>query len=226
MSTTERTNSDTAATPAPNPASGPGTPAPNRVAVGDATAPGGRTTAGRAAVRRGLPAAVRGTESAAQGRRRRRAATVAMAAAVLAATVTATLSGCGIRSTAVPVDAGLPASRTACPPTPGATSTPGANSDGPAVLTTAAPSDLMPGGATYFPGATPWDALTSALPIMPSASASAAARGSATPHRATSSAGARAASPPPVPKPTSATTTGASGFSLGDCGAAPGTGSP
>ncbi|MEY9959930.1 hypothetical protein [Streptacidiphilus sp. MAP5-52] len=49
------------------------------------------------------------------------------------------LTGCGIRSTAVPVDAGLPASRTACPPTPGA-------SNGPEQP--AAPSFLVPASAS------------------------------------------------------------------------------
>ncbi|MEY9967360.1 hypothetical protein ABIA33_005430 [Streptacidiphilus sp. MAP12-16] len=40
---------------------------------------------------------------------------------VLAAVLAVALSGCGIRDTAVPVDAGDAASRTACPPPPNAT---------------------------------------------------------------------------------------------------------
>ncbi|MFC1417024.1 hypothetical protein [Streptacidiphilus cavernicola] len=43
------------------------------------------------------------------------------AALVLAAVAATALSGCGIRDTALPVDAGVAASRTACPPAPDAT---------------------------------------------------------------------------------------------------------
>jgi len=49
---------------------------------------------------------------------RRRTARLAAATAAVAATA-ALLSGCGIRDTALPVDAGQGASRTACPPAPG-----------------------------------------------------------------------------------------------------------
>ncbi|QMU79217.1 hypothetical protein GXW83_29450 [Streptacidiphilus sp. PB12-B1b] len=43
-----------------------------------------------------------------------------IAAAVLAVALAALVSGCGIRDTTLPVDAGEGASRTACPPSPGA----------------------------------------------------------------------------------------------------------
>jgi hypothetical protein len=45
---------------------------------------------------------------------------VRLCAVVVATAVAALLSGCGIRDTSLPVDAGVGASRTACPPSPGA----------------------------------------------------------------------------------------------------------
>ncbi len=51
------------------------------------------------------------------GHRARPKARLAAATAAVAA-VAALLSGCGIRDTALPVDAGQGASRTACPPAP------------------------------------------------------------------------------------------------------------
>ncbi|MFC1433205.1 hypothetical protein ACEZDB_21405 [Streptacidiphilus sp. N1-3] len=46
---------------------------------------------------------------------------VLAALGAVAAVLTVLLSGCGIRDTALPVDAGVAASRTACPPAPDAT---------------------------------------------------------------------------------------------------------
>ncbi len=57
--------------------------------------------------------------SAPAGSRRRVPRHTALAA--LVALAAAALSGCGIRDTALPVDAGVAASRTACPPAPDAT---------------------------------------------------------------------------------------------------------
>ncbi|KQV18363.1 MULTISPECIES: hypothetical protein [unclassified Kitasatospora] len=92
-----------------------------------------------------------------------------LTAALLGAALT-TAAGCGIRPTAVPVDAGAPASRTACPtpvrvpeaaePTPSLPSaqptlaparpTPGAVSKSPAVLFSASPGTASP-SATACP---------------------------------------------------------------------------
>ncbi|MDH6580113.1 hypothetical protein [Kitasatospora sp. MAP5-34] len=82
----------------------------------------------------------------------------------------AALSGCGIRPTAVPVDAGPPASRTACPspvrvpeaadtppaPTPAATPSPAGG--GPTV--TAAPSKMPDGVFSATPSPSPSSAVT------------------------------------------------------------------
>ncbi|WP_370092908.1 hypothetical protein [Streptacidiphilus sp. MAP12-20] len=115
--------------------------------------------------------------------------------AVAAVTALLALSGCGIRSTAVPVDAGLPASRTACPPTPGAT----------APLTPSVPADLASAEASYLlpglPSTTPWEQLSSAVPApsRPSVKHShAAPRAAATP----SPSGQSSAACPSVPAST------------------------
>jgi hypothetical protein len=63
---------------------------------------------------------VRGGLPVRPGRATGRLAVLASVAAVAVA-VTLALSGCGIRDTALPVDAGAAASRTACPPAPDAT---------------------------------------------------------------------------------------------------------
>jgi hypothetical protein len=54
------------------------------------------------------------------------------------------LSGCGIRDTALPVDAGVAASRTACPPAPDATLSKLAAAE--SILPTAGPLPVVPGG--------------------------------------------------------------------------------
>ena len=61
---------------------------------------------------------------------------------VLAAVLAVALSGCGIRDTAVPVDAGDPASRTACPPGPSASLT--ALDRDASMVPTSAPTRLWP----------------------------------------------------------------------------------
>lgn len=63
----------------------------------------------------GLPRA----EHPARNRRRGGPKARLAAATAAVAAVAALLSGCGIRDTALPVDAGQGASRTACPPAPG-----------------------------------------------------------------------------------------------------------
>jgi len=80
----------------------------------------------------------------------RRAAAAALLTAALAA-----VTGCGIRPTAVPVDAGAPASRTACPspvrvpaavltPTPTASAAPTASATVPApIASSKAPQGLF-----------------------------------------------------------------------------------
>jgi hypothetical protein len=73
---------------------------------------------------------------------RRTAATTAATVAASAAVLAALLSGCGIRDTAVPVDAGDPASRTACPPGPSASLT--ALERDASLIPTAAPTRLLP----------------------------------------------------------------------------------
>lgn len=73
---------------------------------------------------------------------RRTAATTAATVAASAAVLVALLSGCGIRDTAVPVDAGDPASRTACPPGPSASLT--ALEHDASLIPTAAPTRLLP----------------------------------------------------------------------------------
>lgn len=79
---------------------------------------------GSGAVRRSTPA-TRPTTAEPTAPHRRRAVRLAAAAGLglVAAMLAVSLSGCGIRDTAVPVDAGDPASRTACPPSPDATLT-------------------------------------------------------------------------------------------------------
>ncbi|RAG87426.1 hypothetical protein DN069_00895 [Streptacidiphilus pinicola] len=176
----------------------------------------------------------------------RRGTATAFAACVVAAVAAVTLSGCGIRSTAVPVDAGIPASRTACPPPPGATGTSSAESTGPAVLTTAAPSGVLPVGPTDLPSQptseTPWEALASALPMPPGVLASELATSapgadSSAGASAGSSAGvggsgraARSAVPTPAATATAAarstpSTRSSGGFSVSDCTSAA-TGAP
>jgi hypothetical protein len=65
------------------------------------------------------------------------------------------LSGCGIRDTALPVDAGEGASRTACPPTSGASLS---QLEGEAF-----PSPSSGGGLTTIP----WASLAPAAPVTP-----------------------------------------------------------
>ena len=96
-----------------------------------------------------------------------RTARLATATAAVAA-VAALLSGCGIRDTALPVDAGQGASRTACPPAPGvslsqldrdAYSSPAAVWAAP----TAAPAQVSPSASpspTTAPSSTPGPAGT------------------------------------------------------------------
>ncbi len=91
---------------------------------------------------------------------------------LLAALVATVATGCGIRPTAVPVDAGRPASRTACPSpvqVPGAVVTPTAT------LTNGrgdkAPARASAAAAPAAPPTTPADGLFSALP-SPSATGS------------------------------------------------------
>ncbi len=74
-------------------------------------------------------------------RRRARFAAAASLAAC-AAVLAVALSGCGIRDTAVPVDAGDPASRTACPPGPSAALT--ALENDASLVPSAAPTRLWP----------------------------------------------------------------------------------
>lgn len=73
---------------------------------------------------------------------RRTAATTAAIVAASAAVLAVLLSGCGIRDTAVPVDAGDPASRTACPPGPSASLT--ALERDASLIPTAAPTRMLP----------------------------------------------------------------------------------
>ncbi|MBF9073237.1 hypothetical protein [Streptacidiphilus fuscans] len=97
------------------------------------------------------------------------------------------LTGCGIRSTAVPVDAGLPASRTACPPTPGA-------SNGPEQPV---PSFLVPASASPSAWLALLPGLTATAPPADAASAAAAA----------ASAAQQAAAPSPSPTPSASQST-------------------
>ncbi|MFF1871919.1 hypothetical protein [Kitasatospora herbaricolor] len=108
---------------------------------------------------------------------------------VTAALLVALATGCGIRPTAVPVDAGGPASRTACPspvqvPTAAATPsvtpsvqrapavvTPSARAAGTGRSAAASPAASPSGSASPSPGAVPTDSVFSALP-SPSAGGS------------------------------------------------------
>ncbi|WP_030241593.1 hypothetical protein [Streptomyces sp. NRRL S-350] len=78
-------------------------------------------------------------------------------------------SGCGIRPTAVPVDAGAPASRTACPTTPHIPTAP-ATAPGPAPSPTPArgaakaSTSPSPSPAPVAPGSPPPDNVFSAVP--------------------------------------------------------------
>ena len=89
------------------------------------------------------------------GRRRtgvRRPARARFGGAVLAAVaITVLVSGCGIRDTALPVDAGEGASRTACPPSSGASLSQLARDEFP--TTGAAPQSPLP--ITALPTAVP-----------------------------------------------------------------------
>ncbi|GAA2254576.1 MULTISPECIES: sortase-dependent protein [Kitasatospora] len=88
------------------------------------------------------------------------------AAAALLTAVLATATGCGIRPTAVPVDAGAPASRTACPnpytvptavlaPTPSTAPRPSAAAGSPSAAPSGTPSSAPSGvPSTGTPGAT------------------------------------------------------------------------
>jgi hypothetical protein len=80
------------------------------------------------------------------------------------------LTGCGIRTTAVPVDAGEPASRTACPPSGSA-----------AAGVLQPPDRLASAAATPVPApegdATPWAQLSPAAPATPSPAAPTASDG-------------------------------------------------
>ncbi|MFC1404339.1 MULTISPECIES: hypothetical protein [Streptacidiphilus] len=86
----------------------------------------------------GTPGPARPTGPARRSPRLAAVTTVAAFAAVLAVA----LSGCGIRDTAVPVDAGDPASRTACPPGPSASLT--ALERDASLIPTSAPTRLWP----------------------------------------------------------------------------------
>ncbi|WP_371481133.1 hypothetical protein [Kitasatospora sp. NBC_00315] len=112
----------------------------------------------------------------------RRARRGLVGAVVLAALVTAAATGCGIRPTAVPVDAGGPASRTACPSpvqVPGAVITPSAapaastarGNGAPGAKASAARTQTRADTAPQAPPTAPADGLFSALP-SPSASGS------------------------------------------------------
>ena len=93
------------------------------------------------------------------GARVRAARFAAVAAATAAAAVL--LSGCGIRDTSLPVDAGEGASRTACPPSPGASLSQLVREEysAPAVdLPSSAPSPYLP--ASTAPTSTPSPAPT------------------------------------------------------------------
>ncbi|MER8184088.1 hypothetical protein [Kitasatospora sp. NPDC094015] len=81
-----------------------------------------------------------------------------------------TLAGCGIRPTAVPVDAGAPASRTACPTVPRVPSAPSVPSP-PAVTAAPGPRTARPSpSVTPGAGASPSAGLFSASPTpVPSA---------------------------------------------------------
>ncbi|MEU4117652.1 hypothetical protein AB0F71_24530 [Kitasatospora sp. NPDC028055] len=94
-----------------------------------------------------------------------RRSTLRRAAGVLL--LLALASGCGIRPTAVPVDAGAPASRTACPsaphiPTALATPTPPAPAATPA--RGAAKASASPSPTPVAPGSPPPDNVFSAVP--------------------------------------------------------------
>ncbi|MFJ7249703.1 hypothetical protein ACIQWA_34410 [Kitasatospora sp. NPDC098652] len=94
-----------------------------------------------------------------------RRSTLRRAAGVLL--LLALASGCGIRPTAVPVDAGAPASRTACPsaphiPTALATPTPPAPAATPA--RGAARTSVGPSPTPVAPGSPPPDNVFSAVP--------------------------------------------------------------
>jgi hypothetical protein len=121
-----------------------------------------------------------GTGSNSRPRRTGAAVGLGLAAALV-------LTGCGIRSTAVPVDAGLPASRTACPPTPGA-------ANGPERPT---PSFLVPASASP----SPWMALVPGLDPTASPGDQASAMASAA---AAAQQAAAPSPPPPSANPSSA----------------------
>jgi hypothetical protein len=115
------------------------------------------------------PAPVRGDRPGRRNPRRAAVTTVAVLAAVLAVA----LSGCGIRDTAVPVDAGDPASRTACPPGPSASLT--ALERDASMVPTSAPTRLWP------PMTKEEEASAAAEAARAKAAASAAARAAASP---------------------------------------------
>ena len=87
----------------------------------DSTTPHRRTAAPRQVpAPASTPAPIRGRAPRRPGRPvPRRRGLVALVG--VSAVAVATLCGCGIRDTALPVDAGVAASRTACPPAPDAT---------------------------------------------------------------------------------------------------------
>jgi len=123
--------------------------------------------------------------------------------AVLAAGLAAALSGCGIRDTALPVDAGVAASRTACPPAPDATLSKLAKDA--SILPTSPAPTLSPGPEASVAAARSAAAAASAqlaekekLLRSAAAAASAAAAPTATPTASASPSAEPTASPSPT----------------------------
>lgn len=138
---------------------------------------------------RGVPPTPPAHPAARRSPRLAAATTVAAFAAVLAVA----LSGCGIRDTAVPVDAGDPASRTACPPGPGASLT--ALERDASLIPTSAPTRLWP------PMTKEEEASAAAAAEKAEAAASAAAQAAASP----------SLTPTAVPSPVAASPTTSDG---------------